>query len=177
MKIQKELEKNQTILLIVPSVEYSNVLIRNLKELTKQNVCYVTLNKTVDSLRETFKKNHVNTDNIVFIDAISKTIKKVPDQEDKVYYVSSPGALTELSIAINRFLKHQFQYLVFDSLTNLLIYQKKAPVAQFVSAIVNKIKISNTKGVFYTISVTEQEELIKETCMFVDKVFDLEKKT
>jgi len=174
MDIKKELSSNQTILLLMPGTEYNEIIVNVLKKLSG-NICYVTLNKTCDSLKELFKKKKIKTDNIVFIDAISKTIKNVPDQSEGVYYVSSPGAMTELSLVIEKFLRHKFDYLIFDSLTNLLVYENKAPVSKFVSSLVNKIKQGKTKAVFYALSVKDQETLIKESGMFVDKVLDLDK--
>lgn len=170
--ISKELSSNQTILIIMPGTNYNEDIVDILKGL-KGNVCYVTLNKTFDSLKEMFKKNKIDIKNIVFIDAISKTIKNVPDQTDNCYFVSSPAAMTELSITIDKFLKHNFEYLIFDSLTNLLIYEKKAPVSKFVSSLVSKIKQGNTKAIFYALSVKEQQALIDESGMFVDKVINL----
>jgi len=175
MDIKKELSENQTILLIMDSAEYNQDIVSFVKKLNGKNIAYVTLNKTKDSLVELFKKNKIKIENIVFVDAISKTLKSVPDQSEGVYYVSSPGALTELSLVISKFIRHDFDYLIFDSLTNLLVYESKAPVGKFVSALVNKIKESKTKAVFYALSVKEQEALIKESGMFVDKVIDLDK--
>ena len=174
MDIKNELTSNQTILLLMPSTEYNNVVLETVKQLSEGSVCYVTLNKTYNSLKELFKKNKINIENLVFIDAISNTISKKPSQEKGCYYVSSPGALTELSLAINKFLKHNFDYLIFDSLTSLLVYQKKVPVSKCISSLVNKIKATKTKAVFYALSAKEQEELIRESGMFVDKVVDLE---
>ena len=170
MDISKELEENQTILLLIPSTEYARAELEIMQSLSGKNVCYVTLNKTCESLVETFKKKGINLDNIVFIDAIAKTFSKAPDQRDKCYYVSSPAALTEIAIEIDVFLKHGYDYLVFDSLTNLLIYEKKAPIAKFVASLVNKIRQSKTKAVFYAASIHEQDAMIEETGMFVDKV-------
>ena len=98
--MKSSLSSNQILLLVMPSAEYNEVLVDAMKQLSG-NICYVTSNKTFDSLKETFKKSKVNIDNVVFIDSISKTLKKTPDQADSVYYVSSPGALTELSLVIN----------------------------------------------------------------------------
>lgn len=173
MDVKKELADNQTILLIMPSVDYNKDIVSIMKKLSGKSICYVTLNKTSDSLRELFKKNKVKNDGIVFIDAISKTFKSMPDSGEGVYYISSPAALTEISIAIDRFLRHNFECIIFDSLTNLLIYEKKAPVSKFVSSLVNKIKQSKTKALFYALSVKEQESMIKESGMFVDKVVEL----
>jgi hypothetical protein len=39
--------------------------------------------------------------------------------------------------------------------------------------LVNKIKESKTRAIFYALSVKEQEALIKESGMFVDKVIEL----
>ena len=95
------------------------------------NICYITVNKTYDSLKETLQKGKVNVENVIFIDTISKTMKKVEDQDKGVYYVSSPGALTELSLVIKKFLGHDFDYLVFDAVTNLSTYQDKKMCAKF----------------------------------------------
>jgi hypothetical protein len=173
MDIVNELSKNQTVLMLMPSASYGKQMVKVAKKLSKKSVCYVTLNKTAKSLMEIFKKNHVTLENIVFIDAISNTIMKVPKQDDACYYSKSPGSLTEISLLMSKFLRHEFDYLIFDSVTNLLIYQKKAPVAKFISSIINKIKASKTKAVFYALNVKEQESLIQESGMFVDKVVNV----
>jgi len=172
--IKQELDSNQTVLLLMSSVEYNDVLIETLKSLSG-NVCYITTNKTFDSLKEIFVKNKVDIENVVFIDAISKTIKKTPDQAENVYYVSSPGALTELSLVIERFLNHGFDYLVFDSYTNLEIYNKPDVCAKFVSSLVNNVKKGKTKAVFYAIGAKEDEK-VTQVSGFVDKVIQTEVK-
>ena len=177
MDIEKELSQNQTILLIMSSEKYNSLIVDIVKQLPGKSICYITLNKTYDSLRELFKKKGIKVDNIFFIDAISKTIKKTSDQTDSCYFVDSPSALTEISLVISKFLKHNFEYLIFDSLTNLMVYSKKAPVAVFVSSIVNKIKETKTNAAFYALKMEQHQELIQETSIFVDKVVDLSKIT
>ena len=56
-----------------------------------------------------------------------------------------------------------------------MLYQKKAAVSTFISVLVNKIKDTDTKAVLYALSTNEQEALIKESGMYVDKVIDLKK--
>lgn len=172
--IKKELVSNQIVLLIMPSVEYNDVIIDIVKKLSG-NICYVTANKTYDALREIFQKKKVNVENIVFIDTISKTMKKVPDQGERVYYVSSPGALTELSLAIGKFLKHDFDYLIFDSITNLAIYQKQNICTKFIADLVNKTKKTKTKAVFYALDTKEQAWVVDHAGAIVDKVVDVKK--
>ena len=174
-KITSLLAENKTILLIMPSSSYHQEILKIVKNLSPKSVCYVTLSKTSDALKELFKKNKLNLNNIVFIDTISKTIRSTPSQSNNCYYVSSPGALTELSIVIDKFLRHNFDYLIFDSITNLMIYQSKNTVEQFLQNLINKVKGSNTKAVFYALKIPDQESLIKESSQFVDKAINVGK--
>lgn len=175
MEIEREFASKQHTLLAISSGDYNSEIVNNLKQLSGKSVCYVTLNKTHQALQEIFTENKINMDNMIIIDAISKTIKTVPEIEKNCYFISSPGALTELSIAIKKFLDYGFEYLIFDSLNSLLIYQKSSIVKKWISSIINKIKESNTKAIFYTLNLEEQKDLIKETSMFVDKVVNLDR--
>jgi len=169
MDLKSDLDANQTVLLIMPSVEYNEVIVETMKNLSG-NICYITANKTFDALKEVFEKNKIDIANVVFIDSISKTLKKVPDQSDSVYYVSSPGALTELSLVINKFIRHDFDYIIFDSITNLGIYQKPAMAIKFITSLIDKIKKTKSKAVFYALDTAEQAGLIDSTGAIVDKV-------
>jgi hypothetical protein len=96
-------------------------------------------------------------------------IENTPD----CYFISSPQALTELSIVLDEFLKLKFDYFIFDSITTLIIYQKaEEPVVRFITNLVNKIKAHNSKGIFYIIDIKEHELLIKESSMVMDKIID-----
>jgi len=169
--IKKELGSSQTVMLVMPGTEYNETVVDTMKQLSG-NICYVTANKTFDSLKELFVKNKVDVANVVFIDAISKSLKKVPDQGEGVYYVSSPGALTELALVVDKFLKHEFDYLVFDSVTNLVTYQKVDMCAKFLTSLVEKTKKTKTKAVFYAIGSVKKDPIIDKVAMYVDKVVE-----
>ena len=173
MDLKTELSSNQTILLVIPGIEYNEILADTMKKLSG-NICYVTSNKTYDALKEIFEKNKIDLSNVVFIDSISKTIKKVSDKSENVYYVSSPGALTELSLVINKFLGHEFDYLIFDSLTNLSVYQSQKICIKFITDLINKIKKTKTKAVLYAIESKENDSTIAKVSTFVDKVVKAE---
>jgi len=174
MDIIKELGERQTILLIVPPMKYNERIEDVALQLSGKKVGYITLNKTFNALTETFQKKGVDIANFVFVDGISETIKEVSDSK-QCFFINSPAALTELSIVISKLLKQGIEYLVFDSFTNLLVYQKRAPVTKFVLNTVAKTRSTKTKAVFFAVSVREQESLIQESSMFVDKVIDLSK--
>ena len=74
--------------------------------------------------------------------------------------MSSPGSLKKLSLMIDKFLRHDFEYIIFDSLNDLLIYREKKSVKRFLLKTFKKIKSSKTKAIFYVLNLKEQEDLI-----------------
>jgi archaellum biogenesis ATPase FlaH len=169
VKSKEKLSSGQVSLLLMQDADYNTEMIKAIRSLKGKSICYVTTNKTFDSLKEDFKSKKVSIEKTVFVDAISKSFKKVPDSADQVYYVSSPGALTELSLVIGKFLRHEFDYLVFDSLTNLVTYTKESTAIRFVKNLIDKIKKTKTKAIFYCMDIKSQEGLIKQASMSVDK--------
>ena len=175
MDTQKILSESQIVLLMIPSSEYNELVVQNARQLSMKTVCYVTLNKTFDSMKEIFKEKKISTENFVFVDAISKTIRRMPDQTDGCYFVSAPNSLTELEIAIIKLQRHGFEYLVFDSLSTMLVYQKNTPVTKFVSALANNARKNGTKAIFYMVKSSDQADISDQVGAFVDKVIDLGK--
>lgn len=76
-------------------------------------------------------------------------------------------------MCITKLLQSNFAYLIFDAFTDLLIYEQTEFVAKLVSTIADRAREKKTKAIFYTLNITGQEELIKGTQIFVDKVIDL----
>ena len=157
----------------MPSIEYNDIITMIPKQLSEKRICYVTLNKTFNSLKDLFRKEDINLKNIIFIDAITTSLSKA-ENIDECYFVSSPQALTELSIVITEFMQYKFDYIIFDSLSTLLIYQKsEEPAIKFISNIVNKIKASGCKGIFYALDIKKHKSMIEESFMAMDKILYL----
>lgn len=175
MDIEKEFLPNKKNLLVVSSGDYYNGILDSLKPLSGKSICYVTLNKTRKALQEDFKENGIDMENMIIIDAISKTVEASIGAEEHCLFVNSPGALTELSISIKKFLNYGFDYLIFDSLNNLLVYRDAPIVKRWVSSIMGNIRESNTRAIFYILNSEGQKDFIKEVGAFVDKVIDLDK--
>lgn len=175
MDIQKELSDDHIALLLVSASDYDDSFLHVMRQLSKKSVCYVTLSKTFESMKDLFEKKKISTEKIVFIDAISKTFRKMPDQTNGCYFVSSPNSLTELEIAVLKVLRHGFEYLVFDSLSALLVYQKNAPVVKLVYALTSNARKNNARALFYAVKSPEHAQMVAEVGTIVDKVIDLDK--
>lgn len=174
MDLVNDLSQHRSTLLLIPSIKYNDIITLIPKQLSEKKICYVTLNKTRNSLKDLFRNENINLKNIVFIDAITKSISNAENTDD-CYFVTSPQALTELSIVINEFLQQKFDYMIFDSLTTLLVYQRaEEPVIKFISNIVNKIKThGDCKVIFYVLNIEKHKLLIEESSMVVDEIIDL----
>ncbi|VVB58754.1 Uncharacterised protein [Candidatus Anstonella stagnisolia] len=161
MDIKKELAEQKALLLVLPFETYNEIVLAHAATLSAKNtVCYVSLNKTFASLKEMFERSGANTKNIIVIDGISKTVgtasaAKIPG----CYFISSPGALAELSAVISEFFDNGFDYIVIDSLTSALAYQGKAPVSAFVSRLSKQAQNCSTRVLFYSVSEKQEEQM------------------
>lgn len=175
MDVQKLLEEHKVVLMLTPGADYNTTLADVAKQLGKGKMIYVTLNKTADSLKEQFRSNGMNVENILFVDCITKTFKNAPTFRDNIYFVNSPGAIVELRDVINEIIttRKNVDYLIFDSITNVLIYQELNPTIRFVSTVVQQIKETQIKAVFYTLNIDRHQELIQQSYMFMGTVVDL----
>lgn len=174
MEILKNIEDNQVNLVLMPGIEYNKTIVEFAKALSTKKICYVTFNKTVESLKQLFAKNKIDTHHMLFIDAITKSIREMPSKTDTGYFIA-PGALTEVSLTISLALRNDIEFFIFDSLTNLFSYQGKENVEKFILTMINQIRQTNTKAVLYALD--EQEALIPRCCMFVDNTIVLKAQT
>jgi len=175
MEIEKEFLPGKKILLVVSSGDYYKDILDSMKRLHGKSICYVSLNKTHKALREDFAKNGIDMKDMIIVDAISKTVKPNQEVEQNSYFVSSPGAFTELSMAVKKFLDYNFEYMIFDSLNSLLVYRDPPIVKRWIFSTMKEIKNSNTRAIFYTLSSEGQKGLIKEVSALVDNVFSIER--
>ena len=174
MDLTKELNINPILLSVLRKEYYNESIFELMKGLKDKKLCYVTLNKPSDSLQRAFSIHNIPINNMFFIDAVSQGIGKGKDKDNTIL-VSSPFALTELSIAIGETLKTgAFDALLFDSLSTLKLYEMGNSAGRFTSNIMNKIKMEDRKGVFTCLEEDTDSDLIKDSCMNVDKVLNLD---
>lgn len=127
-------------------------------------------NISIATLTKNLAKGKVDCTKILFIDGISKSAgQKVSDEN--CICVESAGALTRISIVVNKAIKTgKFDGLLFDSLSTLLIYNKKEVVVRFVQSLVNTLKKHKMTGVFTLLKGDADKGLLKEVGLFVDAV-------
>ena len=171
MNITQELNEHQTLLLLMPGQRYNTAIVDTAKAISGKKTCYVTMNRTYDSLQELFVKHKADIKNMTFVDLITLAIRK-PEEKPKNVQFYSPKSLNDAFAYIASLLREGYDYLVFDSLTNLFSYKETDDVEQYIFILINKIRQTKTKAVLYALD--EQETLIPRCCMFVDKAVHYE---
>jgi|GEM_PF-939099 len=150
LDIKKDERINPNTLLLVPGIKYDNIIVKIVKQLDDKKTCYITLNKTYDALVELLKTKNINTEKFVFIDGITKNVRNISNINN-CYFVDPPSNLTDLSRNIYELLKNGFDYIVFDSITNLFTYQKENAIEYFLQNLINILEEINCRGVFFAL--------------------------
>jgi len=169
----RAINNSQVTLLVVPSETYNNSLLNFIKRIDKNTNGYISINKGYSALVESFLKYKIQLSNFFFIDCVTKTITE-PKRENNCVYVSSPNALTELALAITKIIKADFDNVVLDSLSTLLVYHPSKDVTRFIHSVSNKIRENTNINFILTIaSKDKHSDLFKQVQMLVDETIEL----
>jgi hypothetical protein len=157
-------------LLKLPLNKHANGIANFIKKLDKKKLCYLSLNTGYGALINFLNKKNIKTKNILFIDCVTKTIA-TPPKDQNCIYLTSPNALTQISLAIKRALKSEINVILIDSLSTLLVYHNQNTLTKFVHDLVHKVK--ETEGISLVFTISQKDEnttLFKNTSMVADKV-------
>ncbi len=180
LRYLEELPKEQfTALLLVEPTNYSKInyeLLRILINQTQGKGLYITLNRSYEFLEETLRKEKIDTEKIFFIDAISKGTGKVTHFKENVQFVESPRNLTELSVALQdsyEKLQEKPKFLVFDSISTLLIYNDISSVERFIHLVIGKLREWKIKGVLLMVKSEEHKGVVNSLSQFCDRILEI----
>ena len=164
----------KVILNIMDPNKYFDGIVKILKKNPSQkNVIYVTTNKPYATIVNSLKSKSIKTENILFIDCISKQIKQDTSKEaDNCIYIGSPQNLTAISIAVNESIKSMKgkKMLLLDSLSILLIYNDANTIGKFSNFLLNKMRAADVDTVVLALESDANKDIIKQIESFVDEV-------
>ena len=171
LKIKKEIEENQIMVVVVGNKAYANQLKSITLHLSQtfKKVCYVNLNKPAGTLLKEFEKYKIDVKKLYFVDATRYT-----DKYERVLHISSPKALTELTLAIDNTISlAKIDFVIFDSLSTLLIYHDPATVVRFTHNLMSLLRRSDTKTIFISLKEDMKTDFMMDLIMFADKIVNL----
>jgi hypothetical protein len=170
------LSGSQVVVLVIPQIKGENAMFAVLKELMKQKICYVTLNKGTSYLTEKFIENNLPIENFFFIDAISASFKDVKEGKNSLF-VSSPSDLVELSVAINEVMKRQlFDAIIFDSVSSIIVYHRDniPALSKFIANTINAAYRKKCKLFFVCQENDLKSEVLVNNTQFIDQIIKLD---
>lgn len=179
-KFDRELKgfKEYVALATVDAKQYQKTnmaLIKHLIEDQHFPGVYVTLNRPFSTIKKIFEKNGIDTRMIIFIDAVTKTVGGEVEKKDNCLFIGNPENLSDISIAMDqavRAVPGKEKFLLFDSLSTLLVYNKPITVARFVHFMAGKMRVWKVKGIIITLEKESDRELIEELIPICDVKLD-----
>jgi hypothetical protein len=131
-------------------------------------ICYTSLNKPYSTLSQSFRKSGIDLKKILFIECSGKT---GGGKQEQVVYVSSPKALTEISITIGKVIEMgKIEVLIFDSLSTLLVYADPSTVVKFTHSLITILRSKSVSGLLMCAKSSQSESILKDISMFADKM-------
>jgi CBS domain-containing protein len=175
--LKRETEKNQVLTFLMSNSLFPMDSLAVTKAVTRaiRSIVYVTVNKPYFSITATLKKKGIKTDSLYFIDASSEEgeVSKGKNYEK----LKGPSDMTEILLAVDRCLKgKKFDGLIFDSISTLLAYHDEELVIRFAHSLVNKLRNTNVKGIFFCTKEDMKTSLMKNLNMLADYSADIDKR-
>jgi len=166
-----DVTSGNSLLFLIKKIDYHNTVSTVVKQVQTHKVVYITFNKTGDFLMEEFSKKGLSVDNVFFVDAISKSLRKTAKRKNQ-YFVSSPAAFDEIINIVNQLLVRGYDQIILDSLTNLLVYQNKPQVRSFITSLIAATKKRGARILLYALLKDEHQNLINAVSKKVDRIID-----
>ena len=126
---------------------------------------YVTLNSPYREITRQMEANRINTNKILFIDGTDEA------GCNEINCISLEGnkSLTALSLAMTQSCKNPtVQYLFFDSITTLLLYNDIETTQRFMHFLINKIQNLD----IFMILICVEEEKSSKLMPFLSQILD-----
>ena len=161
--------KKEIAVFVIAEKDYS----RRLKEMVcaassaYSRICFVSLNKPYNTISSSFEGCKAEMKKFFFIDCTGKS----KESEGQVVFVSSPKALTEMSITIGKVLDlGKIDAVIFDSLSTLLFYEEPSTVIKFTHSLISLLRYRKAAGMLLCLEGGKNTDLVKDISMFADKV-------
>ena len=176
---QRELESldlDFQVLVIENLANHNQVIAGIVKYLTEKKYwgVYVTVNMPAKILEEKFKKQKIDTNQIVFLDGITIQSGGHKEERENFYYVDSPKELTEVSVLTENILKelNGKKFILLDSASTLLVYNQHETVEKFVHSLISKARIHEANAIVL-LAKEHKKSLAEYISEFCDKIIEI----
>ena len=182
-ELEKELEdlpENFVVGVVMPNDSYEAVnmhLLSFLINRKKASGGYVSISKPYNYIMGLLENKSIRTDNLFFIDCITKGLGGELPKQGNCVFVESPAHLTDLSVALHKFFTSsgdKGRFLYIDSLSTLCIHNSLNDVLKFIHYVTGKMRVFGFNGIMLSLHEETDKQLISELGQFCDKMIHLE---
>ncbi len=171
----QELRGNVNIAVVQPE-SFSELSLKSVEMIAKEmkvKGIYVSTNKPYSTASKELKELGV-LDEITFVDCASGLCGEHPEEE-KVIFLKNPADLTNLSIILDEYFHKlgEGSFLVFDSLSTMLIYTPIDVLTKFTHSLGVKIKSHGIKSLILAVNQEAVKELVNFLSTVADKIMYL----
>ncbi|MHC1626035.1 MAG: DUF7504 family protein, partial [Methanoculleaceae archaeon] len=139
-------------------------------------VVVLTTSTPYSILKKDYEKAGIPTDGIYFIDTVTRyAMGSEPAGAANCYFVSNPGNLTEMGIAVTGTLKKidgDQVSILLDSVNSMLIYISSKNLIKFIHFVVSKLRIMEFSGFFLVVEKGIDPSVLVQLESLVDEVID-----
>ncbi len=157
---------------------FNSLIVKLLRDVVSKKhspVVYLCIDKPFRGIKRLLDKEHIDSSAIIFIDAVTLMTGN-KGEGTNCRYLRSPENLTDMSIALSEAvssLSPSKVYVIVDSLSTLLLYNKMTTVVKFAHILTAKIKQYGAKGLVMSSKGDSADIFIDQIFKFFDKVIDL----
>lgn len=181
LKINKCLEglpDSYLVILVVSLKDYTATAIELVRLFQKDGSegIYFTINKAVEGLCALLEHSQVDCSKIHFVDAITNVAGRKEVYTKNSYYLESPTDLIEIDTKIDELLSQpntKRNFLVFDSISTLLIYNHPEAVEKFCHSLIGKIRGKKVRAVFLMVRSEKDKGTLEAISQFCDKAIEM----
>jgi len=172
MILQQQAIQNKVELFLVNVKDYEKKITSLMKELCnkkKMAGVFVSVNKRARYVKARLESKKINLSKVIFVDMLEGAKRS----ENKIFFIRSPKALTELSITVSHLMaaiKQKNKFLIFDSIGSLLMHHDFNTVVKFTHFLISKLRMLNASLYLICMNTKENKELTMAIAPFVDEV-------
>lgn len=135
----------------------------------------VTSNQPAQILEIYYKQNEIPTDNLWFIDTVTKITGGIPPvNSSNITFINHPSDLTSLGIVISQMKPREGRqgFVLVDSVNSLLVHTESGRFLQFMQFFANRLRIMQTGGIFLAVESGLDPIIKSQVEMFADTVVE-----
>ena len=141
------------------------------------DVVYITSSIPASTISSTFKALDVDTDDIFFVDCISRLILGRIEEDSKIIFVESPTLLENVVLKVEyltRRMQDQSIMVIVDSVNSLAIHNDLKILSEFLHVLISGLNVKDAYPIVLCIGEQVKPEILEVLNLVCDQIVPLQ---